>query len=1161
MLRPLDVEKPRDAAGSASGGNRNPQTSSSTSVANSPSSYARRRNSRKVDATDHSLPTHSLPGDSVSPVAAASTIDEEASKSSLLIAVQLSKSCKEEGRRSLSERNISAASETEPSASIGELSFHLGLTMATAASNSELPSQAQRDFEGQKGHHSALKHGEGSVHWSLASLGAENRSRGGVHRDRKPPDQNRADVATDSAEAGKTTVAIAETVPRIAQEQTSAAEAYAHRWSSELQRSTATDEELRQLYQQLEGELIRTRRAASAAEARHKRDLDLLKRQLEQERTKRAKAEQDREDLLSQATISASLTPRASEEVPRSEQGGDAKVIRSDCNSTSSAHVSNVFHEKLKEREERARARVRKEFVREAQERLYAEQRRRAEAEKAAKVALQRLAKAEGDIRKLQEAAQEEASVMEAKDVQLQERVIHVRELESHIHHLERQLAAAEDARRRSTELMAKNLEETKALADQRQAESEAQRHLVHQLQEKIGLSRDGWSNRGDDQEGLLRTIHELRERCRHLEQGLAAEVQQATAPSQQRRERSEEQVQLLRGRNDELEQHCAAVGAELAESVTRLEHVRSEVAQLRERSEKGVGECRAEIRSRQLQLEHATKVERRGSSEGCTAKEIEREQHTALLHQYAAEARAAQEELGRLKEQFHREKQRHLGIVLDLSQQITTLKQANTQLEHAVNVCTHDNSDSARLLDRAREELSHLREERRRLSVSLVDLREESRVISAASSHDSLRRRIAELESMQRDLSAKLRVANRTARQLQSMQQATADQSRSGCALTDHHHRHGSPYSIFVLRTNSSSQNLEAEREKQRVADDEAASTPGSFMGDTLISTSSRYREVTTALPDLLESIAQQLQSITRDIEQQPDLSAQHNSATAPSTLQQRRMQQTMHPEEREALDRVRVSCMAALECCHLRRTSSPFYPSFRGGAEEKASRRAAAAPSLVPALVEGGHASAARSRPSSVADSCRRRKRNYRDVAPQAAHVELPQDHIPQGRLERPRRRSQSSRLSFCDEDSLARFSYASAATSNLPTGGTPRGDAAASLLPHGRLEQSPARKSDVDDSDAVRCINSHLSSSVISGNREELPSEPCWEDDEDAEAMERGERVTPPVGLPRSGSDTRATEVSPARPRRAGAPPGSRALSGASAAVSLVEIGADA
>ncbi|KAG5496962.1 hypothetical protein GH5_01477 [Leishmania sp. Ghana 2012 LV757] len=1159
MSRPLDVETPRDAAGSASGGNRSPQTSSSTSLANSPSSYARRRNSRKADATDHSLPTHSLPGDSVSPAAAASTIDEETSKSSLLIAVQLSKSCKEEGRRSLSERNISTASETQPSTSIEERSFHLGLTMATAASNSELPSQAQRDFEGQKGHHNVLKHGEGSVRWSLASLGAANRSRGGVHRHRKPPDQSPAAVATDSAEAGKTTVAIAETVPRIAQEQTSAAEAYAHRWSSELQRSTATEEELRQLYQQLEGELMRTRRAASAAEARRKRELDLLKRQLEQERTERAKAEQDREDLLSQATISASLTPRASDALPSSEQGGDAKGSRSDCNSTSSAHVSNIFHEKLKEREERARARVRKEFVREAQERLYAEQRRRAEAEKAAKVALQRLAKAEGDISKLQEAAQEEASVMEAKDVQLHERAIHVRELESHIHHLERQLAAAEDARRRSTELMAKNLEEAKALADQRQAELEAQRQLVHQLLEKIELSRDDRFDRGDDQEGLLRTMHELRARCCHLEQGLAAGVQQATALSQQRRERAEEEVQLLRGRNDELERRCAAVGAELAESMTRLEHVRSEMAQLRERSEKDISECRVEIRSLQLQLEHATKVGRRGSLEGCTAKEIEREQHAALL-QYAAEARAAQEGLGRLKEQFHREKQRHLGIVLDLSQQITTLKQANTQLEHAVNVCTHNTSDSARLLDRAHQELSQLREERRRLSASLVDLREESRVSSAASSHDSLRRRIAELESVQRDLSAKLRVANRTARQLQSMQQATADQPRSGCALTGHHNRHGSPSSIFVLRTNSSSQNLEVEREKQRVADDEAASTPGSFMGDTLISASSRYREATTALPDLLESIAQQLQSITRDIEQQPDLSAQHNLPAAPSTLQQRRMQQTVHPEEREALDRVRVSCMAALECCHLRRTSSPFYPSFRDGAEERGSRRAAAAPSLVPSLVEGDRVSAARSRSSSVADSCRQRKQNYRDVAPQAAHVELPQDHIPQGRLERPRRSSQSSRVSFGDEDSLARFSYTSVATSNLPTEGTPRGDAAANVLPHGRLEQSPARKCGVDDSDGVRCIHSHVSVSVINGNREELPSESCWEDDEDAEAIERGERVAPPVGLPRSGSDTRVKEVSPARPRRAGAPPGSRALSGGSTAVSFVKTGAN-
>ncbi|KAG5471356.1 hypothetical protein LSCM1_01440 [Leishmania martiniquensis] len=1151
MPHTLDVVPPREAAGSASGVNDSPRTSHSASAATSPSAYARWRNSRKTDISDRSL-SHSLPAGSPSPAAVVSTMNEETPKGSVLIAVRASRSRKEEGRRSSSEQNASVASETLPSTSIEERSFRLGLSMAADASNSELPRHARRDLEGRReGHHNTLQDGEGAVRWSLASLGGRSRRRGGAHRGSQSSEKSPAAVTIDSAETGRATVSIAEAVPQIAQKQTSAAEAYARRWSRELQQSTTTEEELRQIYQQLEQELVRTRRAASAAETRHKRELDHLKRQLEQEKTERVKAEQDREDLLLQVTVSPSLTPRAGEVTPSAERVEDAKG-RSDCNSTSSAYVSSVFYDKLKEREERARARVRREFVRQAQERLYAEQRKRSEAEKAEEMALKRLVKAEEELLQLREAVQEGVSVMEAKDVQLHERAIHVQELEAHIRLLERQLAAAEEAGRLSTESAAKNQEEAKDPADQRQAGLEAQRRLAHQLQEKIGLAPRHRFDRERKQEGVRRTMDEPQARCHHLEEELATEVRQATALSEETRQCAEDEVLLLRCRNADLEQRCVAVGGELAESLARLRHVECEMEQLRARSEQVISECHVEIRSLQLRLECATKGERRCSLGSGTAQEIEREQRVALVHQYAAEARAAQEELGCLKEQLHREKRKHLDTVLDLSHQITTLKRANTQLEHAVNVCTHDSTDAARLLLRAHEELSQLREERRRLSVSLVDLREESRASSAVSSYDSLRRRIAELEGVQKDLSDRLHAANGRIRYLQSLPPVTADQPGGGCALNGQHHRNGSPSSIFVLRTNSSSQASDAAQEAQRAAYDEATSTPRRFKLDMHMPTSGRGRESPAALPDLLESIAQQLQSITRDIEQQPDPSGQRSLHTAALPLQGRRRWQSMRPEEREALDRVRVSCLAALECCHLRRTSSPFYSSFRDGAEERTARRAAASPSPVAALAGGGGGGAARSRSSSTADRCALHQQNFHDAAQQATHAELPHDHVPQVPLERPRRSFQSPRRSVVgDDNSLARFSHTSAVTPNVVTEKASLDDASSARQRVGP-EQSAGRKSGVDDSGVVQCIQSHFSVCLRRRKREELPSEPCWGDDEGAKWMERGERAGRTMALSRSGSETCAAEVSPAQRRRSGAAPRIQVPSGASNAV---------
>lgn len=1160
MSHPADLVTPPNAADNTSGGSGAPKNWRSTSAASASTSYTRWRQSRRADASDRSLQSHSPAADG------ASTTDAEASASSLPVVIQLSRDRKREGRRSSSEQNTSTMSEARPLTSVEERSFRSGLPGSAAASHGELSMPARSDLEERVWNPIKLKDGEDSVRCSQTSLVVVGRKRGEGRRGGKPRDASDATAITVSSEASELTMAIAEAVPRIAQEQASATEAYADRWSHELQQSTAAEEELRQLYQQLEKELIGMRRAANTAEERHKRELELLKRQLEEERAGRLKAEQDREDLLAQAAMSPFHTPRTGGGSPSTEQSGDTKGRQSLGISPSNAYISDVFYDKLKEREERARARVRKEFVRQAQENLYAEQRKRAEAEEATEMTLKRLEKAEEDITKAQEALQEATNVLEAKDVQLHERAIHIQELEAHVHLLERQLAAAQDAERLSSELASKNLEEMKAVADQRQAELEAQRQFVHQLQEKIGLTTLNLFDRENDQEGVLRTVHELRARCRQLEEEFAAAVQESTALLEQRRQRAEDEAQLLRGRNEELKQRCATMGEELAELKTRLECDSSEVAQLRVRNEKALSECHVEIRSLQLQLERVTEMAQRRSLESATSKEIEQHQNAALVRQYAAEARSVQEELDRLKAQSHREHEKHLATVLDLSQQITALKQTNTQLEHAINIRERESTDATRLLGRAREEVSQLREERRRISAPFLDHREGSQSSSAVGSYDALLRRIAELESVQKDLTERLHIANSTVEQLQSMQQATADQPKSRRALTGHHRRRRSKSYVPVPPTDSFLETADNEREKQRAGGHDVASAPLSFMGGSLMPVFTEHREPTTSLLDLLESIVRQLESVIRCAKLHGESSVQCNSPPASLGPQEHLVQQFKQTEELEALDRVLVSCMEALECCHPRRTSSPFYSSFRdsttgkesnGAAlrgEGNAAGREAPSPSVRASLVDSDHAGGVHSRSSSVAERWLQYVQGHRDVAQHATSAALPRDHCPQIPLERPRRSSQRSRSSFGGNDEfLSCFDHTSAAAPHLPTERTAFGGAAACVLQRSRQECMSAEKRVFDDSDAVQRMQPRTLASVSDGDREVLLSEPCWDGDEDTEATVQGERVAPSVLVHLSARYTCTTESHPVRPHRTGAVPGRRGSSGGTAAAS--------
>ncbi|KAG5497600.1 hypothetical protein JKF63_03865 [Porcisia hertigi] len=951
-----------DAPGHASSGNRSPKHLRSPSTGHSKTPSVRGRAAREAD------PSLGSPSDQLLVVDPPSSATAASTSSSNLLQTQYDTKGRE--RRSRMKQDVSAPSEVQPASSVEESSFRSNFSENVPASQTEQPIRDHDATEEQRVDHSKSVDGDFSVRWSSPTPPeAVSSRRGEVNADSPLRDDNETSVINDSADVSGAAVAIANAVPQIAQEQNSTTEARANRWIHELQKSTATEDELRQLYQQLERELMTVRRAATTAEATHKREKDFLTRQLEQEKVERLKAEKDREELLAQA-LTPSHTPRRTGGIsPSSVEGEPAKENKAHCVLATNAYGSDVFYDKLKEREERARARVRKEFVRQAQENLYAEQRKSAEAEKAAEVALKRLGKAEEEVRKLQDALQEASSVLEAKDVQLHERAIHVQELETQLRLLEQQLDNAEKMGQVSNRRAAKDLEEAKMLAERRQAELEAQRTFVYQLQEKIGITTRDLYDRENDQESVLRTVQELQTRCRRLEEEFDIEVHEATALLEQRRQRAEDEVKLLQGRNEELRQRCATMGAELEELRALRDHVGNDAAQLRARYEKDLGECHVEIRSLQLQLERVGEVAQRRSSECHALKEIGKQEHEALVRQYAAEARAAQEELSRVKAQRDRESEKHLSIVLELSHQITTLKQENTQLEHAVNVHEHESADATRLLDRTRQELSQLQEMRRRRS--------------------------AEFETVQ---------------------QAAALLKNSCTPAGYRYNPHRSQSSSSIQPGDSLA-----------AGDDQIISAPLQSMDLALTSGSGPHRGAGYSLLDLLECTVQQLQSLLHDTHQHGDLSIQQRAPTDSRTVQERQLRPFIDREEREALKRVLESCMAALECCHLHHTSSSFHPGFAHGAQRGATHEETRAPDPERGQALGRDASPScestsraggggeeeeemgNSRSPSWAQPRRQRVYDNRAVAQHMIRPDLCPVQAPQVPLERPRRSPQ--------------------------------------------------------------------------------------------------------------------------------------------------------
>lgn len=1101
----------------------------------------------------------------------------------------------ENTRESFSESRLAANNEAAPAAA----------AMATA-----MPQRARH------GDPHAVA-GDESVRWSFLSAASPSFSQ---------PEQQQQQRKQHSNSIGSPT-AIAAAVPGIAQDRNSAAEEYAGRWTAEVRRSTAYEEDVIRAYRQLETELRESEKRMSAAETKRQREVSRLKAELQSEKEARQKAERDRDELLNQATMSLTSSPlgtvmggssgiattgvgvgvlRVRTEVKDASRGGNGDTAegnngRENSNSSAAAtstttYISEAFYEKMKEREDRARARVRKEFVRQAQESIYAEQKKTAEAEKAASLATRRLQQAEEDLSKAQDALQEANNVLEAKDVQLHERAIHVQELEAQLRLLQRQLESAKEAATQEAQLARRKLEEVQKLADLRQSELAAQRGFAQQLQERLGLTTRDLFDQESSREGVLQLVVDLQTRCKTLEEGVKTSVREATALLDQRRQQAELDAAALREQNEELKKRCAMAEGAVASMQGQRACDAEEMALLRERYEKDLSDQNVEVRSLQLQLERVLDAAKHASAESATAGEIERQQQAALLRQYAAEATAAREEVDRTRALSQRENEKHLRTILELSQQLTALKQANTRLEHKVNVHEHESADAMRLLSRARAELTQLREERRRLSVSLIDFREDSRLRSVLDSSDVLQRRVAELENVRRDLHTKLMEANETIEELQRCRRSGVEDSGLGGSSLEAPRRVSSvtPSVVVAEGPRRVSERPQHQQQCEKHVASKAKEPPQQPSRGSIASTTPSL-----GLPEMLDLMAEQLEPIihphTEPLHQEDTAQQVEASSVSslPLTLRERRLQQSFSPEEREALDRVLVSCSAALRCNgeskHV--VDSPSKSRLEEGAQERedrgrktadidneevgpveerrnnASWRSAKAAALTPSV--GSSAAGLSPLPARSGALADKELQETHGTGVVKADLPSPQD-LPA----RPRRSSRQSLSSVVTDDVSVRFRHNSealqapllqrrAAAMQATKQSSDRDDKKRGGPPTQEKNEEAAQIS----TDASFFRNAEVTGRGLdnAGNdHDELESEPCWDSRESEPASASPSSLSKPFfsseGFkPRSGMLEDPTAMSgeavhapPSKPRRS---VGSAAASVSSAAASAV------
>lgn len=772
----------------------------------------------------------------------------------------------------------------------------------------------------------------------------------------------------------------------------------------ERQIRSAVDKETSDLVHALkekEQEAIELRKRLEHQEAAAKKENDLLRAALTKETAAKEKAERDVEELLTMQSVGQSpkaLSLEASAAALSGAGGSTATAEMRKSTSSTSAPLSDAFWQKMREREERARARVRKEFIQKTQEELHAEQRRREEAENAAAEADRAARKAEAATRRAQEQLQEMQTALEEAKGELHRRALTTEEAQSQLRSLEHQLLIREQDLERQQRRAEERYKELEDLAAQREAALEAQRASTHQLLKELGVKDRDLLDKESAHDSVRNEIRALQAKIAWQQETFDTTLREKNDLHQQETEQKTLELATLRERCEDLRKRC-----DVAERFAEQERARQAAEEesleaQRQMYQNQLLELRVEHRSLQLQLEKMTEAARRHTHDRASQQEMDRQERESLMRKYAAEATAVREELTRVQADRQKEKEKHLRAVLELSEQLTAQKQRNIKMEHALNQLEHENTEASRLLLVARDEMTVLRHERglaaQRLAAGSASVCRPSCSVGSsawlteATDEETTElarviRRLAEVEAVRNDLNHRLAEANATIQWL--MQKAQGQPSafeQSPLALPNG----PSPSSSSSNTARPAPQRSNAGTVSTPRPSLASPSSPPSAAEETLrrrvhtLETELRERlEEKAALKEQCSALLLQLAASSDQPSGKSSASAnglvaalkhvvavleihlrQAEAAAAPSFSGKGGSQQVSKravddeesrqpdylPAELELLKQAHMSCMAALDSLQGNRTSSPYAAGGEEGEDEQKANEARVAP-----------------------------------------------------------------------------------------------------------------------------------------------------------------------------------------------------------------------
>lgn len=472
--------------------------------------------------------------------------------------------------------------------------------------------------------------------------------------------------------------------------------------------ATADADELMAAYRAKELEAMAARTALTDAESAHQRELTLVRRQLAEETAARVIAEQEVEEIL---PMMASTRMRASGNSPALDSfGGDINHSPQPPSSIANPGAANAtttttdgggaFWQKMREREDRARARARKEFIQDQQTKLYAEQDRRQEAEKIARESERRLAAAEERTQRHMASAREAQSLNDELKGTVSERDVRISELESQLSLLQRQWELAGEDKGKELRTLQGKIRDMEGLLAARDASLEEQRRFGRSLLQELGLKDRDLLDKDSIAAGVTKQVKAIQEQFQSQQRSRERAGQDQETALRQSLEHAAVNAAALTAHADDAVRRALTAEGDLARYKSDHSHATAEAAAQLQRLQGRMNDQQVEARSLELQLGQVSEVARRYAAEAAQRRERERQGQEAMTRRYEGEISSLREEVDRVALQRQRDKERHLEELLRMGREGGALKEQHARLEHAVNALEHERTRRANAIN-----------------------------------------------------------------------------------------------------------------------------------------------------------------------------------------------------------------------------------------------------------------------------------------------------------------------------------------------------------------------------------------------------------------------------------------------------------------------------